>query len=163
MGNTFSRFKSAIIDKGIRILKVYEYGVKTAKESMPFGDDSQPLENMTAIFARTGENGDNVIVGYINTNQIATEGEKRIYSLKSDGSLSIDIMLRTDGTLEIGGDENTVVRFDPLKTAIEKSDLDINTELVKIQTALATVGGVYTPGTINTDISSSESENIKIQ
>ena len=101
MNLTFSKFKSFTIESGYRILKVFQFGAKTARESMPFGIDSVPLSDMIAIFGSTSENGDNVIVGYINVNH-------------------------------------------------------------KIQTALSSVGGVYVPGNITTDISSAKIDEISV-
>jgi hypothetical protein len=158
---TYSKVKSAIIENGKRILKVLEFGAKTAVEVAPFGDDGNPVKDMTAIYGRTSASGDAVILGYINKNQLATPGEKRIYSLKPDGGLSIDIFLRTDGTMEIGGNTDNMVKFIPLDAALKNQDTLINAELIKIASAIAALGGAYAPITVATDISPSKLDTIK--
>ena len=158
---SFSKVKGSALEKGIRILKVLQFGIKTADEVSSFGDDSNPLKDMTAIYAESSEAGEPVILGYINTNQISKEGEKRIYSLKSDGSTSFYIHLKNDGTMEFGGTADNLVRYSPINTALNQQAVDINTELSKISAALALIGGVYTPTPINIDVSGSKIDEAK--
>ena len=158
---TLSKVRDFIIENGKRILKVQEYGAKTAKVAANYGDDSQPLKNMTAIYSPTAVNSEPVIIGYINTNQVAQEGEKRIFSQSLNGSISFAIHLKTDGTCEIGGDVDNAVRFNALATSLAASDGLLNTELGKIATAIGSLGGVYTVATVATDISSSKINEIK--
>lgn len=158
---TLSTFKSAVIEGGQRVLKVLQFGAKTADECAPFGDDSSPVPNMTAIYADTSEAGEQVIIGYINSNQLAKTGEKRLYSLKEDGSVSFYLWLKNDGNLEVGGDNDNLVRFKPLKQGIDKSDALINAELVKISAAIVGLGGSYAPSDISTDILNSKINEIK--
>ena len=158
---TLSKVRDFIIENGKRILKVQEYGAKTAKVAANYGDDSQPLKNMTAIYSPTAVNSEPVIIGYINTNQVAQEGEKRIFSQSLNGSISFAIHLKTDGTCEIGGDVDNAVRFNALATSLAASDGLLNTELGKIATAIGSLGGVYTVATVDTDISSSKINEIK--
>ena len=158
---TFSKVRDFVIENGKRILKVQEYGVKTAKVASNYGDDSQPLKNMTAIYSPTAVNSEPVIIGYINTNQVAQEGEKRIFSQSLDGSLSFAIHLKTNGTCEIGGAVDNAVRFNALQSSLASSDTLLNAELAKIATAIGSLGGVYTVATVATDISSSKINEIK--
>lgn len=158
---TLSKVKSFVIEQGKRILKVQQYGAKTAKVSSSYGDDSQPLKNMTAIYARTGVNSEPVILGYINTQQLASEGEKRLFSQKADGSLSFYIHLKNNGTFELGGAADNAVRFSPLKAGIDTKDDLINAELAKIATAIGTLGGTYTVAPVNTDITSAKITEVK--
>ncbi|PXX26291.1 hypothetical protein C7967_11553 [Thalassospira sp. 11-3] len=158
---TFSIVKDSILDAGKRILKIVEFGPKTTKECAPFGEDSAPLKDMVAIHARTTESGESVVIGYINKDQLANPGEKRMYSLKPDGSLSFDIYLKNDGTVEIGGNGHHLVKYAPLNTALTDQDTAINTELGKIALAIGSLGGTYTPATVATDISASRAENVK--
>ena len=84
---TFSKLKSSSIEQGKRILKVFQFGAKTAKESSPFGFDSSAPENWTAIFGETSNKGESVIIGYINKNQLAEVGSSRIYAVGSSGEV----------------------------------------------------------------------------
>lgn len=123
---TFSLVKENLLESGKRLLKVIQYGTKTADVAAAFGDDSAPLKDMIAIYANTSENGDNIIIGYLNKNQISAAGEKRIFSLKSDGSLSFAIHLKNDGTCEIGSDTDNAVRFSKLEEGFNKLRDDFN-------------------------------------
>lgn len=161
---TTSRFKSALLHAGSRILTLLQYGTygaRTAVECMPWGEDSQPLPGATALLAETGADGDAFVLGYKNKQQLASAGEKRLYSLKSDGTLSFYAWLKNDGTMVLGGDDYHLVRYEPLNTGLTNQDTAINTELAKIATAIGSLGGVYTPGTISTDITASKIDEIK--
>ncbi len=160
---TLSKVRSSTIEQGKRILKVLQFGVKTAKEAGPFGFDSSPLENWTAIYSETSNKGDSVIIGYINKNQLSTPGESRIFSLDSGGFLASSVVLRTTGVIELNGAEFSAVRFEELKTAIDAQNELINAEFAKISISIGTLGGIYTPGEVSADLSTSQSETIKLK
>ena len=161
---TFSKFKSSTIEQGKRILKVLQFGAKTAKESYPFGFDSSPLENWTAIYAETTNKGEAVIIGYINKNQIAELGGSRMYSLDSTGNLKAYAYARASGILELNGNQYTAVRYENLLQAINSQNALINAELVKIATVLNTLSpGSYIPGSITINLTSSQSPTVKIK
>ncbi|MFN0254517.1 hypothetical protein [Pedobacter ureilyticus] len=138
-----------------------QFGAKTADESAPFGDDSSPLSNMIAVYADTGEIGEPVIIGYLNEMQLAKPGEKRLYSLKSDGSLSFYAWLHNDGTMELGGKVDNLVRYIPLSTGLAKHNTELSAELAKISLAIGSLGGSYTPGAVTMDVSGSKINEIK--
>jgi hypothetical protein len=117
---TFSKFKEATITAAKRILKVQQFGIKTAAECAPFGDDSQPLEDAVAIFADTSNNAEPVVIGYINKNQLAGPGEKRLFSLDEDGNLATYLWLKADGTIELAGNTKNLVRYQELETAFNE-------------------------------------------
>ena len=96
---TYAKIKSATIELGKRILKIEEFGAKTASESMPFGMDSNPIADMIAIHSTTSNNAESVIIGYINKNQIAGVGESRLYSLDANGVLKAFVYCKNDGYL----------------------------------------------------------------
>jgi hypothetical protein len=168
---SLSKYFSNLIDtKGRRILKVMGLvGAATADHSAPFGDDSCPVKGMDALYATTGSDELPVVIGYINFNQIAKEGEKRLFSLKKisnlDGSVtyveSFYAYFKNDGTFELGGKADNAVRYSPLNTALSNHNTNINTELTKIQVALTSLGGTYARGTLNLDISGAKIEEIK--
>ena len=161
---TFSKMKSSTIEQGKRILKVLQFGAATAKESYPFGFDSSPLENLTAIYAETTNKGEAVIIGYINKNQIAELGGSRMYSLDSTGNLKAYAYARASGILELNGAEFSAVRFENLLSAINSQNTLINAELVKIAAVLNTLSpGSYVPGSITINLTSSQSPTVKIK
>lgn len=159
---TLSKVKSTAIESGKRILKVLQYGIKTAVEVSPFGDDSCPVDNMSALYASTAENGEPVIVGYINNKQLAAKGEKRLYSLDSNGDESFYIWLKNNGTLEIGGIADNAVRYTPLNVGLQAEKDLINLELAKIAAAITTLGGTYVVAQISVDVSGAKIDEIKV-
>lgn len=165
MNITFSKVKSATIDQGKRFLKVLGIGgsAYTAKECAPFGFDSMPPENHTAIYAETSNKSEAVILGYINKNQLASVGEARMYSVGEDGATIAYISCRSGGNVEINGNQYTAVRFSPLKTAIDAKDDLIDIELQKISVALAGLGVTYTPVPITTNFANVESQKVKLK
>ncbi len=134
---TFSKVSSSIKENGKRILKVLQFGTKTAKQASSFGDDSSPLKEMTAIFAETSNNAEPVIIGYINTQQLAKKGEKRIFSMQENGSLSADIWLKNDRTIEIHGNEKNMVRYQELEIAFNQLRTDFNNHVALYNTHVA--------------------------
>lgn len=181
---TFSKFKEAFLEAGKRILKVQQFGTKTATEVAPFGVDANPLKDMTAIFAETSNISESVIIGYINKNQLAKKGELRLYSLDDNNSVKSFIWLKNDGTLELDADNINVnaellkleansiqlngatfsnVRYEPLELGIVAKDALINAELVKIATVLnSLIPGSYVVSPVSTNIISAKSDNVKL-
>lgn len=159
---TVSLVKEAFIEAGKRFLKVIQYGAKTADVVAPFGEDSAPLKDMIALYAETAETGDSFIIGYINSQQIAQPGEKRIFSLQSDGSLSIDIHLKADGTMEIGGNSDFAVRYNELNAELQLQNTALNLEFSKIAIAInALAPGSYVPSSIGLDLSGARNNEVK--
>lgn len=160
---TLAKVKDSFLEKSKMIIKVLQFGPKTAKQVLPFGIDSNPLENYTAIYAETSNAAEAVILGYINKNYITEKGEIRIYAADPNGVTKAYAHAKVNGVLELNGSEFSAVRFQNLKTAVDSTNTSINAELAKISTALASLGGVYTPAPVNTNLTSSESPTIKIK
>ena len=123
---TFSKFIEAVISSGKRTAKVNQFGVKTASIAAPFGDDSQPLKDTAAIFANTSNNAEPVVIGYINKNQLAGPGEKRIFSVDEHGAVISYIWCKSDGTIEFSGTADNLVRYSKLETAFNELKTDFN-------------------------------------
>jgi hypothetical protein len=124
-----SKIKSTFFEETRRIIKTLVYGfddIKTGYEAAPYGTDSNPIAGMVAIYAETSEKGNQVIVGYLNKNQLAGPGEHRIYSTDSDGNLKFSIWLKADGTCEIGGNTHHLTQFEALKTGFDQLVSDFN-------------------------------------
>lgn len=161
MNISISKVVSTTLEKGYRIIKVLQFGPKTADQCSSFGDDSNPLKDMTAIFCETAEKGEPVIIGYVQKDQLSAIGEKRIFSLKENGDLSCFVWLKNNEEIHINGDSDNFVKFTPLEQKLLQMVQDLNTELTKIQAGITGVGGVYAPQPISLDISSSKTEKIK--
>ena len=160
---SLAKFKSFTIEQGKRILKLTQFGAKTAKESYPFGFDSVPLSDWTAIYAETSNKDESVIIGYINRKQIAAMGESRMYSIGGDGEVKAFVWNKSNGDLWLNGSDYTATRYAPLNTALQDEKNLINIELAKISTAISALGGSYIPANIIINISQSESSTIKIK
>ncbi len=160
---TFSKYSSALITSAKRILKIKQFGVKTAKECGPFGFDSQPHEGLTAIYAETSNKDEAVVIGYINIGQFVAAGESRMYSVGSNGELLGYVYNRNDGVLGLNGFDHSSVRFGPLLQALNNQNILIQAELVKIQTSIAVLGGSYTPGSTSIVLGPAESATVKIK
>ncbi len=158
---SLSKILSVAVKGGSRILKVWQFGAKTADEAAPFGDDSSPLKDMVAVYADTGEIGEPVIIGYLNQKQLAASGEKRLYSLKPNGDLSFYTWLKNDGTMELGGKNDNLVRFMPLSSGLTSHNTQVVAELNKIAVAIGALGGSYAPGSVNMNINQSKINEIK--
>lgn len=161
---SFAKIKSSSIEVGKRILKsVTMSGAATSKESYPFGFDSSPHPDLTAIYAETSNMQEAVIIGYINKNQIAEPGESRMYALSAHGEFLGFVYCRKDGTTSINGDAFSAVRFQELKTQIDLLQSQINSQLPLIASGIATGGGVYTPTNVSIDLTNVESPTVKIK
>jgi len=158
----FSKFSDFIIELGKRVLKVSQFGAKTADECLPFGIDSVPIKGMSTIYAETSNDAESLILGIINESQEAESGETRFYSMDENKAVKSVIYLKKDGTIEFNGNTYSMVRFEPLKTGLQNYDVLVNAELVKIQTAISGLGGVYTRLDVNHNIDSAKSEKNKI-
>ena len=147
-----------------RMIKVLRFGksdVQTPHEAAPYGVDSNPIKDMVAVFSETLEKGKPVIVGYLNKNQLAEPGEIRHFSTDSNGNLKFYTWLKSDGTMEIGGNVDNMVRHAKLDLALQQQVNLINTELAKISAAVAVAGGSYVVAPISLDISPAKIDEVK--
>ena len=149
---------STSTEDGMRMIKVDQFGAKEPYECAPFGFDSNPVKDMTAVYADTSENGEPVIIGYINENQLSDIGELRLYN-----SNKSYIWLKNDDTIELNGNSRTIVAFIDLKTELENTINKLNVELTKIQTAITALGGAYAQVNVEVNINSSEVKDVKVK
>lgn len=163
MSVSMCKLKSFEIQQGERILKVEQYGIKTADFATSFGDDSVAPKNWSAVYCDTDNSGDKIIIGYINKNQLdkIKEGEKRIFSLDESGNNAAEIYLKNDGKIEINGNVDNLVRYIKLNEALQAQKDLINTELQKIVVAFTSVGGSYAISPITLNISQSKIEELQ--
>jgi len=126
-------------DAGRRIVKFLRLGkddVQTADEASNFGIDSNPVEKLVAVYAKTGLKGDTVIIGYLNKNKISDIGETRIYSTdkEDESDIKMYIHLKNDGTAEFGGADDFLVRFNKLKEGFDQLKSDFNSHITTFNT-----------------------------
>lgn len=116
---------------------------------------------MVAVYSETAEKGKDVIVGYLNKNQLADVGESRMYATDANGNLKLYVWLKADGTMELGGTADNAVRYQKLSDATTAYQNKVITELGKISAAIALLGGSYTVGDVSFDISQAKINEIK--
>jgi hypothetical protein len=139
------KYISSTISNAMRTIKLTIWGRTDTRErieSMPFGFDAQALANMQAITMDTSMDGKSVVIGFVNTKQLAAAGESRMYALDSDGNLLGFFYCKSDGTMLIGGDDNFAVKFNELKTEYNSLKSTVN-DLASKWSAFATA---YVPG-----------------
>jgi len=141
---------AALNNIGQFIIKVSGNGGKDIREAYqvaPHGIDAKPYPKLKAIYARTDADEAPVIIGYININLIAEDGETRLFSTDSDGQQVFSIHLKNDGTCELGGDADFLVRFNELKSGFDAFKSDVNSFITtKYNTHThASVGAVPVP------------------
>jgi hypothetical protein len=117
---------------------------------------------MVAIYSSTIQQGEPVIIGYINRNSIAEVGGLRMYSTNANGAEQVYIYLRASGKIELAGNTDNVVRYLALNTGIQQMGTDINTNLAAIATAInAIVPGSYTPVPVVPNISAAKVDEVQ--
>lgn len=99
--------------------------VLTSIEASPYGVDSNPVKDMIAIYAETKTGS--AIIGYMNVHQLAAVGEMRTYSTDADGVLKFYIWQKADGTCEIGGNTDNMVRFSKMAESVNELKNDLTT------------------------------------
>ena len=128
--NSISKVISTQEDSEIRrLVKVLGLGSDDVQEVLqvaPYGDDSNPIKDMIAVYSQTNDSGESVIIGYVNKNQIADVGEKRIFSTDADGNVVMALHLKNDGTAEFGGNADNLVRYIQTAASINELKSDLN-------------------------------------
>lgn len=130
----------------VKFLRMGKSDVQECIEVSPYGTDSNPIKDMVALYTPTGETGKNAIIGYINKERLTKPGEYRIFSTDENGALQTYVWLHDDGTMEIGGDADNMVRFSELETAFNQLKDDHNALAQKWDAFCS----AYTPGSPST-------------
>jgi hypothetical protein len=116
-----------------RIIKSLGFGksdAQTSFELSPFGIDSNPLKGMVALYGVSADKSKTFIIGYINKNQVAAVGEIRLFSTDAVGTEKMYQWLKNDGTMEIGGNDDHMVRFSELEKGFNEFKTDFNNFLI---------------------------------
>ncbi len=130
----------------VKVLRFGKNDVQTPIQASPYGCDSKPIKDMIAVYSPTGTDGSTVIIGYLNKNSLAGIGEYRTFSTNDKGVEKFYTWLKSDGTIEIGGNTNYAVKYNQLKIEYDKTKQYITT-LKTATSTLATVLDGIAPGT----------------
>lgn len=113
--------------RNIKFLRMGKSDIQETEQIGPHGFDSNPVKDMAAIYAPTLQQGEPVILGYINKKQMDLDlGESLMFSTNQNGVLQIYIRMRADGTMEMNGNSDFMVRFNELKTGFDQLKSDFN-------------------------------------
>lgn len=129
MSNLLAKTFSTTTTEGFLIVKVKvmsDQDVQTADQALPYGLDSNPIKDVLAVFHQTSVRADSVIGGYIQENSKAAPGEFRTYSTDGEGVEKFYTWIKADGTMEIGGSVDNLVRYSKLKIAFDELKADHN-------------------------------------
>jgi hypothetical protein len=122
---------------------------------------------MKAIYGQTETNGQDVIVGYINTKQLAEAGGVRFYAQDENGTEKVRIWLHPDGTVEIGGtgpagsNANHATQWEALR---DQLNIFLAAQKLAITASFSALGGTYpiTPFA-DLDITTAKLTKIKVE
>lgn len=147
-----------------RVIKAWngKSDTRTAIQSTPYGIDSHPIKDMVAIYAKTELDGNEYIIGYLNKDCLAAIGEMRVFSTNETGTLKAYTWYKNDGTQELNGNADNLVRWAALNTQLQNEVTAINVELTKISAALnAIIPGIYTMQAITLNINTAKISDLK--
>jgi len=150
-----------------RIVKVFRYikarfsgDTHEPVQIGPFGDDSCPPKGIKGVKAPTSTDAIHVVLGYFNRNNKASAGEKRLFSVKEDGTEGFYTYFKNDGSFELGGTADYAVRYNELKKGFDQLVTDFNALVTKYNAHVHTSNGAVTTNTGTT--SSADISNSKI-
>lgn len=130
---------SNIITKGLRSIKVKTIGenIETASYVSSGNIDFNPVKNMKAIFAKTANSSEPVILGYVNKTIIddLEEGEGAFFSTDNETPLAI-IRARKNGNLELNGDNDNIMRYSIMKEEYDKTKEVLDAILSTLETPI---------------------------
>ncbi len=135
--------------------------MQTAAVAAPYGIDSNPIKDMVAIYSSTIQQGEPVIIGYINRNSIAEVGGLRMYSTNAGGQEQVYIYLRASGKIELAGNTDNVVRWIPLNAAEQQMVGLVNQNFATLATLLGSLGVTFVPTPVTIDISAAKVEEVQ--
>lgn len=98
------------------------------------------------------------------TEPSALDKEERWFSRDPGGSPAAEIILRTNGDIELNGNTDFVISFNQLQIIMTNLAAALNAEFAKIATAInSIVPGSYIPGTIIIDLTPARVLDVKIK
>lgn len=125
----FTRILSTAIKAGRNLAKFRLFGPDDVREkpiAAPYGVDGNPIKKMVGIYAKTGEDGKGVLLGFIQENALADPGELRLFATDENGVEKAFIWLTNSGTIELNGNADNLVRYSKLKQGFDQLRNDFN-------------------------------------
>jgi len=110
-------------------IKTHIFGnsdVRTAPQVLPFGIDSKPIKESMALYAETDNKSKAVTLGVITKSDKTNPGELRLSATDENGVEKTYVFLTNDGDIEVGGNDDNLVRYSVLKQEFDKFKSDFN-------------------------------------
>lgn len=122
--NILAKIKNVAITKGYRVVRS-KWGnnvVENSKLVTPYGMDVNPVQDTIVVTAKTQSNEDGIAIGFLNkkTFEDLVLGEIGFFSENSDKEIQANIIFRNEGTLEINGNDDYMVRFSKLEESFNE-------------------------------------------
>lgn len=165
-----SNSKNSLLQRVLKFLRFGKSDVQTAIAAAPFGVDSVPIKDTVAVYAQTSDKETKVLIGYLNKNSKAGDGELRLFSVDANGAEKTFVWLKSSGDLELNGATYNAVRFQQLQTGFDQLKTELNNLVTAYNThqhtsaaaGFPTVGNT-SPGTPATaSISTAKSDTVKV-
>lgn len=165
-----SNSKNSILQRVLKVLRLGKSDVQTAIAAAPFGVDSVPIKDTVAVYAQTSDKETKVLIGYLNKNSKAGDGELRLFSVDANGIEKTFLWLKSSGDLELNGATYNAVRFQQLQTGFDQLKTELNALITAYNThqhtstapTLPTVGNT-SPGVAATaSIATAKSDTVKV-
>lgn len=99
----------------VKVVRLGRFDVRDRHVIAPQGVDAAPTKNRKGVFMDTSALGQEVIAGVVNGNQKAEAGEIRLFAEDTEGNEVFSIHLKKDGTVEMGGAEYNLTRYQQLE------------------------------------------------
>lgn len=125
----FTRILSSVKKAGRNLVKFRLFGPDDIREkpnAAPYGVDGNPIKKMVGIYAKTGEDGKGVLLGFIQENALADPGELRLFATDENGVEKCFIWLTNSGTIQLNGNTDNLVRYSKLKEGFDELRDDFN-------------------------------------
>ena len=153
------RIIRTLIEDNIREIVIEEYQglTKKMRQVSPAGIDSNPLpEDQGAGFCVGDTTGKSVSVGVYCENNIAENGELRLFARDDSAVEKTFVYLKKDGTLELNGSADFAVSW-----------TDLNTQMQLLITAIngafaSKLNGTGSAGGLTLDLSSAKNLKVKL-
>lgn len=130
--NIVKTISTALNNAKQRIIKITRYGnadVQTSQQVAPAGVDSVPVKDTAAAYSSTDVVGKTLVIGYLQKNMKAADGEIRIFSTGGEGQAT-QIWLDNAGNIyfevEKNDKHNNLVRYNELVLGFEQLKAEFN-------------------------------------
>jgi phage gp45-like len=135
--------------------------VQTVEWISQAGEDSGPPKNSAVIIVSVGSTKFAIAVDDGIQPGNLPEGEKHLYS-SLNGIKKAGLIFKTDGVLEINGNQDFAIRFSDLQTVFDTLAQALNTEFENIRDAITFLGGSYQPSEIEINIGTAKVSTVKL-